>query len=669
MNDDGVGVLVRLAALVLSPLLALGGVVGAAQAAEPSQRWEVNEPGAWLQWSSPVIVDLDGDGSQDVVVGGLNGRLYAYDAAGRPLPGWAGGVATTGAVASSPAVAALDGDGRKEVIVGVGALEVPGERGGLDIIEADGTRRCSMRTPDARYPEQTEGTAVWNAPAIGDVDGDGHKDITFGSFDHIIRVVDAHCGTKGTFDAEDSLWSSPALYDVDGDGADEIFIGTDASRDPVTGRSHDGGLFRSLRWKLGSRTAAGYVNLVPRWTRSSAETFQSGAAIADLDGDGRPEVVTGSGAYWCRWKNQCADSNKVWAFHLDDGSDVPGWPRQASLETTFLAAPAIGDVDGDGKLDVVVGTNSYDRSGDRSPSGGAVDVFYGDRQKPRATWTTSDVEVVAPPVIADVNGSGTPEVLVSSAGRVTVLGPDLQVLDEWFTGATNRKASVAVGQLGDAWGVVSTGFTGDHDGSVVVRDIPPPTSLPWPMHRHDAARTGQLPVAPPRSGFLDVFNGSVYSEAVRAAVDRGVTGGCRRLAFCADTSVSRAQAVTFLSRGAGSPSLSGPDFQDVPSSAYFAPAVRWAQSRGVTAGCSTTSFCPGRAVTRGELVTLLWRLAGRPDAATDLSFADVPTSAFYAPAVSWAVGAQITQGVDAVNFAPLTPVTRGQTVLFLARSR
>jgi hypothetical protein len=453
---------------------------GAGAAPGLTERWHRQVPGGWFRESSPVIADVNGDGGNDVVVGGLDGRLYAWDAAGNPLPGWP--ARASAAVASSPAVGDLDGDGTNEVAVGVGSLEKRSEQGAINIFNRDGALRCRLAMRSG-----TEDDAVFNAPAIGDVDGDGVNEVVFGSFDHGIYVVDNQCRVMGSFDNRDSIWSAPALHDVDGDGAAEIFIGGDATANPaVAGDSHNGGYFRSLTFSGG--------RLLERWQRRSTETFQSAAAIANLDGDPGMEVVTGAGADYCRHRGVCTDSNKVWAFNVEDGSDVTGWPRAASRNSTFLSAPALGDLDGDGRTDVVVGSTQYVYDGKTNPYvGGALDAFYANGQ--RRSWVSSD-EVLASPVIADVDGVGAPEVIIGDGAKLHVLDANLEVRVSGLAGGPTglaHKAAAAVGEFGPGrFALVSAGFDPrvGNEGWMYAYDIPAPASIPWPMHRKNPRRLG-----------------------------------------------------------------------------------------------------------------------------------------------------------------------------------
>ena len=173
--------------------------------------------------------------------------------------------------------------------------------------------------------------------------------------------------------------------------------------------------------------------------------------------------------------------------------------------------------------------------------------------------------------------------------------------------------------------------------------------------------------------FSDVPANAYYAEAVRWAVEEGVTKGTNDTTFSPDTDCTRGQIVTFLYRAAGSPVASGTDkspFSDVAAGAYYAEAVRWAVEEGVTKGTSSTAFSPEAVCTRGQIVTFLYRAAGSPAASgTDKSpFSDVSSDAYYAEAVRWAVAAGITKGTSATTFSPDKTCTRAEAVTFLYRS-
>ena len=109
-------------------------------------------------------------------------------------------------------------------------------------------------------------------------------------------------------------------------------------------------------------------------------------------------------------------------------------------------------------------------------------------------------------------------------------------------------------------------------------------------------------------------------------------------------------------------------FADVSSDSYCADAVKWAVENGVTNGTTATTFSPNAACTRGQIVTFLWRAAGSPAPKTTVNpFTDVAADAYYAKAVLWAVENSITNGTTAATFSPDAPCTRAQAVTFLFR--
>ena len=176
----------------------------------------------------------------------------------------------------------------------------------------------------------------------------------------------------------------------------------------------------------------------------------------------------------------------------------------------------------------------------------------------------------------------------------------------------------------------------------------------------------------PQTGvFVDVATGSYYEDAVDWAVENGITKGTDDTHFSPDGICTRAQAVTFLWRAAGSPEpeTRAMPFNDVPVGSYYYDAVLWAVENGITKGTSDTTFSPNMTCSRAQIVAFLWRSEKSPAAGTANPFADVKSTAYYAGAVLWAVKENITKGTTNTTFSPNADCTRAQIVTFLWRCK
>lgn len=170
--------------------------------------------------------------------------------------------------------------------------------------------------------------------------------------------------------------------------------------------------------------------------------------------------------------------------------------------------------------------------------------------------------------------------------------------------------------------------------------------------------------------FVDVKANDYFYDAVLWAAQKGITSGTDAVHFTPDGVCSRAQAVTFLWRAAGSPaprSVSMP-FTDVSKGSYYETAVLWAVENGITKGTSDTTFSPDATCSRAQIVTFLWRSQKSPAVGSLNPFTDVSANAYYTDAVLWAVEENITKGTTATTFSPDTDCTRAQIVTLLYRA-
>ncbi len=256
--------------------------------------------------SSPALGDIDGDGKLEVIIGNANGIIYALNGEdGSPL--WR--YVTGGAVYSSPALGDLDGDGRLEVVVGSWdgyIYAINGENGSLCWNFFAGHISSSL--------------------ALGDLDGDGRLEVVVGSEDNNIYAINGEDGSLlWNYTTRGDVDSSPALGDIDGDGKLEVVVGSeDGNIYAINGE--DG----SLLWKYATGP----------WSYAIGAWVYSSPALGDVDGDGRLDVIVGSG------------DNNIYAINGEDGSLL--W--RCVTGGAVYSSPALGDLDGDGRLEVVVGS-------------------------------------------------------------------------------------------------------------------------------------------------------------------------------------------------------------------------------------------------------------------------------------------------------------------------
>ena len=189
------------------------------------------------------------------------------------------------------------------------------------------------------------------------------------------------------------------------------------------------------------------------------------------------------------------------------------------------------------------------------------------------------------------------------------------------------------------------------------------------------SESGTTPAAsePETTGlpFEDVAEDAWYYDAVVWAYENEITEGTGETTFSPTDDCMREQIVTFLWRAAGKPEpgISSVPFEDVKEGAYYYDAVLWAYEQGITLGAEETRFGVGEPCTREQVVTFLWRAAGKPEAAAKSSFSDVESGKYYAEAVAWAEAQGITLGVGGDLFGTGLTCTRAQIVTFLYRAR
>jgi hypothetical protein len=298
-------------------------------------------------YASPALADLDANGKLDIVVGAADQHVYAVDGAGRDLPGWPV-LARDGddhaKILSSPAIGDLDGDSRPDVVEGTAEVygSTPDTSGRVYAFDHSGRPkpgwpiRPKALAADA-IPLAGEGTPM--SPVLADVDEDGTDEVAIAGFTGTHELFDGAGTQRHAFAAGTTLaFGANAAFGRQG-GRLRLFGGVVDDRLVLAQLNPASQIpFDHLRagWDAATGDALpGYPKPVEGWQ------IAAGPAIADVTGDGEPEVLAGS-------------SGNVLHATQADGTEPPGWPKQTG--GWLLAAPAAGDVDGDGRTEVVAVT-------------------------------------------------------------------------------------------------------------------------------------------------------------------------------------------------------------------------------------------------------------------------------------------------------------------------
>ena len=236
--------------------------------------------------------------------------------------------------------------------------------------------------------------------------------------------------------------------------------------------------------------------------------------------------------------------------------------------------------------------------------------------------------------------------------------------------SAKRGSIVTITVTPDAGYVLDKLTVTDKDGKDVALTKKSDTEYTFVMPAGKVEITPSFVKQTPSQAFVDVKTGDYFYDAVLWAVEKGITNGTSAETFSPEDPCTRAQIVTFLWRAAGSPVVNyAMDLSDVSEDAYYAEAVRWALSEGITTGTGADQFSPDATCTREQAVTFLYRAAGSPAVSGESAFEDVGADDYYARAVAWAAQNGVTNGISQALFGTGSDCTRAQIVTFLYRAQ
>lgn len=424
--------------------------------------WQTGFPkslGASPLMAHPIVTDLDGNGDMEIIIGSSGGQIFVVNHDGTALSGWP--QATSSFVFGAPAVGDIDGDGDKEVVAAMyGSFSVGGA---VAAWHHDGTTVTGW----PKAVGQVRGSAM-----LINMDADAALEVVVAAAGVGAGNALAHAWNgDGTAVSgwpytlpESNLQTSPAAGDVDGDMEDELVFST-VSYTVILEKN---------------------ASLLTQFSKSG--TSHVSPVLADVDANGKLDILQGEG----------------YEVVARTASGTVKWSASLSGPSSY-GQVAVGNVDGSGGPEVFFG--SYDSPYKVYGWNATGTVLSG--------WPKDHSVGLETPTIGDVNGDGSPDIIVANTGGMIYgYNKNGSVLSEFPRGVNSVfQRSVAIADL-DADGDTEV-IAGANDGTLYVWDLSgsySSTTQPWPTARRDVKNTGRLPATVGMTGTLFPSSDGAYTQ-------------------------------------------------------------------------------------------------------------------------------------------------------------